>query len=507
MRLTLIFAACFHTCLLFAQPDISNTENRHIIILHTNDHHGHPFSFDYFYMKDVGGLAARATLINQVKSTHKNVLLLDAGDFNSGNIYSDYFDAIPDIVGYNYLGYDAVTIGNHEFDNDIPTLIEQINLADFSFISANVKIKKNRELIKPYIVKDISGISVAVIGLTLKESEDIGYPSIMKKVKIKDEIKIARKYVRKLEESVDLIVVLSHLGWYGNTHKGSYKLAREVKGIDIIIDGHTHTKMDSAQVVTHKNGKHKTIITTAWCNGLAVGKTDLWIKGDSISNYSFELLPVNLQQKVRKNDSMVVVYEKEQLVENEKLAKLLQPYNDTIETIFNKPIALIDSAIDFNSSNRNYNLKNLICESMMWYASSFEVDLSIVNMGCIRNTIPKGEVTLERIYSVLPFDNTLCILNIKGRELEKMMVHLNTMEKRGALPLFSDNIQFKLNESNQPEFKINGKKIIRKKNYRIVTTSYLAKGGDNYQFPNEKGFIDLSVYQREVLGKYLEKFY
>lgn len=509
MKKAFIILVCCIVCseILLAQPADSRG-TKHITILHTNDHHGHLFSFNQWFMRDVGGLPARAALINQIRSQNENVLLLDAGDINSGSIESDYFNAEADIVAYNYLNYDAVAMGNHEFDNELSVFLHQSKTALFPFLSANVHFKGSKDAIRPYVVKNVGGISVAIIGLTLKDAEIIGNPAVMKKVRVKDEVRSAKKYVRKLRDTVDLIIVLSHLGIYDDTERGSINLAKQVDGIDLIIDGHSHTKLDTALVVKNKNSEHTTLVSSAWCNGLAVGRLDIWINKENISKHSFALLPVNLQKKVAFDNGVRIEYMAEKIEPDQKLLEILRPYKDSTGKLFKKTIVRVDSAMNFNTENKKYNLKSIISNSMLWNSRDYKTDFSLVNQGCIRNTLDQGAVTLEKIYSVLPFNNTLYVVHLSGVELRKMLeIAFNQSEKKGASPLFSDNVQFEIVNGDLTNFTIDGREINEHKTYKIVTTSYIANGGDNYLIPHKKENVDLSIYQRDVLSMYLQNNY
>ena len=152
------------------------SQTHHLVILHTNDTHGHPVKFFQYPAPDVGGLPARATAVTVIREENRNVLLLDAGDLNTGRPESNLFKARPDIQGYNYIGYDAMVLGNHEFDNPLDVLREQRALATFPFISANIRTKGGDYLADPFIIKEFDGLKVAVFGLTTKETEVIGNP-------------------------------------------------------------------------------------------------------------------------------------------------------------------------------------------------------------------------------------------------------------------------------------------------------------------------------------------
>ena len=244
----------------------TTVEDQTLVILHTNDFHGHPLKFSYNQVPDVGGLPAIAAFVEQVRVKHKNVLLLDAGDLNTGAPESNLFKAVPDIIGYNYIGYDAMALGNHEFDHPISILRKQERLAKFPFLSANVRTKGGARLVRPYTIKRFPNLSVGIFGLTLKETERIGNPEHVRDLVIEDEVKSARKMVKALRDRVDVLIALVHMGIWDDNARGSRRLAASVKGIDLIIDGHTHTDLTEPLFV------NKIPIVQSWKWGLKVGQ-------------------------------------------------------------------------------------------------------------------------------------------------------------------------------------------------------------------------------------------
>ena len=236
----------------------------HLVVLHTNDTHGHPVKFFHYPAPDVGGLPARATLIRQIRKENRHVLVLDAGDVNTGRAESNFFKAKPDIEGYNFIEYDALVLGNHEFDNSIDILKGQMRLARFPFLCANIKTKDGGHLARRYIIRDFGGFKVAVFGLTTKETEIIGNPEHIKDLVFEDEVGVAVKLVPELEKEADIIIGLVHMGIYPSVKRGSKRLASEVRGIDLIVDRHTHTRLDSPILVTKFGSDHKTLIVQAW---------------------------------------------------------------------------------------------------------------------------------------------------------------------------------------------------------------------------------------------------
>ncbi|MDH3951771.1 MAG: metallophosphoesterase, partial [Deltaproteobacteria bacterium] len=256
----------------------SGSPVHHLVVLHTNDTHGHPVKFFKDPAPDVGGLGARATIVKRIRGQSKNVLVLDAGDINTGRPESNLFKARPDIEGYNYIGYDAMAIGNHEFDNALGVLREQMKLADFPFLSANVRTKQGELLTLPYIIKEFDGFKVAIFGLTTKETEFVAHQENIRSLVFQDEVEVAKQLVPELRKQADVVIALAHMGTYNSTELGSKRLASEVNGIDLIVDGHSHTKLDAPIVMTDPESGHKTLIVQAWKWGLVLGRVDLFIK-------------------------------------------------------------------------------------------------------------------------------------------------------------------------------------------------------------------------------------
>lgn len=267
-----------------------------LVILHTNDFHGHPLKFYNYPAPDVGGLPAIATLVDDVRRAYDHVLVLDAGDLNTGRPESNFFKAEPDIIGYNHVGYDAMVLGNHEFDHSLEDLAWQQDLAEFPFISANVKKQDGSYLTDPYIIKEFEGVRVGIFGLTTKETEVVGNPDFIQGLVFDDEVETARQMVAELEDRTDVIVALVHLGIYSSPDKGSRRVASEVDGIDLIIDGHTHTQLDEP---IYENG---TPIVQAWHWGLTVGKAEIRVKDREIIDFAWQPVPINLKERVKKED-------------------------------------------------------------------------------------------------------------------------------------------------------------------------------------------------------------
>jgi 5'-nucleotidase len=264
-------------------PSFIGKQQRHITILHTNDTHSHiePFKATNSRNPNRGGVARRATLIEQIRKENQNTLLLDAGDIFQGTPYFNYFGGELEFKLMSMLKYDLATIGNHDFDNSIDGLFAQMPNAKFDFVSANYDFK-NTVLdthIKPYkiIIKD--DIKIGIFGLGV-ELEGLVSKKMYKETGYLDPIEITQDITRKLkdEEKCDLIICLSHLGYYykNNPNKISdLNLAKATKDIDLIIGGHTHTFLPKPTIVKNIEDKNL-LVNQVGAYGIYLGRVDFY---------------------------------------------------------------------------------------------------------------------------------------------------------------------------------------------------------------------------------------
>jgi 5'-nucleotidase/UDP-sugar diphosphatase len=501
-KLSTVFLMILVIIITFANTGITASELPELVILHTNDTHGHPLKFFENPAPDVGGLPARATLIQQIRSRYRNVLLLDAGDFNTGRPESNFFKAEPDILGYNYLGYDAVALGNHEFDNPLETLKEQIKLAEFPFLAANVKNNAGKNIAKPYIIKKFNGFKVAVFGLTTKTSEYVASPANIEDLIFEDEVETARKLVPQLRKKADIVIALAHLGIDPTDDSGSRRLAKMVPGIDLIVDGHSHTYLNEPLYV------NRTPIVQTKCWGLYLGKGVMTISAKKVTGFKWELIPVNLKEKVKQPDgSTELRYIGTEINEDQRLLELLQPYAAKVDGILSEVIGTAEALFpQGNVRKEETALGNLIADSMLWQTKNLNTDFAIQNGGGIRADLPAGTITKKTIYEILPFDNTVVVVSIKGSDLLPLFDFMATTPGKGAFPQVSEGTSFTINTitGKCEDILINGAPIDPDRIYRIATNSFLAVGGDGYQaFEKAVDCYDTSVFQMDACIEYL----
>ncbi|MEW6666967.1 MAG: 5'-nucleotidase C-terminal domain-containing protein [Thermodesulfobacteriota bacterium] len=480
-----------------------------LVVLHTNDTHGHPLKFNHDSVPGVGGLPARATLVREIRGAEPNVLLLDAGDLNTGRAESNLFYAKPDIEGYNYIGYDAMALGNHEFDNPVSVLQDQMRLANFSFLSANVLTRKGRYLARPYAIKSFPGFRVAVFGLTLRETPGIVNPEHVKDLRFLDEVEVAKTLVPRLRREADLVIALTHLGIYDHPDKGSRRLASRVAGIDLIVDGHSHTYLDSPILVTNPSG-HSTPIVQAWKWGLVVGRLDLRMERGKIADFQYRNIPVNLKRAEKTKDGETVYRAVDREISEDKgLLALLQPYESEIESRFSEIIGYAQAPFPSKDLVRSETaIGNLVADSLRWYGRAKDADFAVQNGGGIRSDIPEGPVAVKAIYDLLPFDNTAVLVELMGSDVQRLFDYTATVPAgRGAFPQVSGEVRVTMDPRSRrcEKVLIRGKPLDPKKVYRVVTNSFLARGGDGYRvFLSARKTYDYGTPQQAVLIEYIK---
>ncbi|MDC1432101.1 metallophosphatase [Polaribacter sp.] len=258
-------------------------KRKHITILHTNDTHSRiePFETSHHRYANKGGVARRATLVERIRTENANTLLLDAGDIFQGTPYFNYFGGELEFKLMSMLKYDVATIGNHDFDNSIEGLYKQLPNANFDFVAANYNFK-NTVLdthIKPYkiILKD--GVKIGIFGLGI-QLEGLVDPKMYKETEYLDPLEIAQDMSRilKEDEQCDLVICLSHLGYFykrNPTKISDLNLAKNTKNIDLIIGGHTHTFLPKPTIVRN-NADKNVLVNQVGAYGVNLGRVDFY---------------------------------------------------------------------------------------------------------------------------------------------------------------------------------------------------------------------------------------
>ncbi|MGI9279616.1 MAG: bifunctional UDP-sugar hydrolase/5'-nucleotidase UshA [Endozoicomonas sp.] len=464
-----------------------------LTILHTNDHHGR------FWKNEQGewGMAARKTLIDQIRTEVEaeggEVLLLSGGDINSGVPESDLQSAVPDIEGMNLMGYDAMVVGNHEFDNPMKVLHQQENLANFPFLSANTyDASTGRPLFDAFRLMDVGNMTVAVVGLTTQDTRKIGNPDNVSRIDFKNPLRIARRLVPKIQEQVDVVIALTHLGYFpeqqsANAPPGDIELATEVRGIDMIIGAHSRTALYQPEVVNN------TWIMQAGENGKYLGRADFTLKDGQLTLEKYELIPINHKNQTPR------------IEEDPEMLNLLAPYQKKGQELTMKASGVVDQRFEGERKeirSRPTNLGVLVASSMM---KKTYADFAVINSGSIRASLPSGPVSYRDILTVKPYNNFLAYANMTGREVRKYLQKVvNLPAKTGAFAQFA-GLEMTIKGNNVSNIKIQGRPLRNNRKYRMAVNDFLAAGGDGYPvLEKHPGYVVTGYGTAEVLRWFIK---
>jgi 5'-nucleotidase len=273
---------------LFTSPKL-NSGTKKITILHTNDTHSHIEPLSGGRNDGKGGVARRAAVVKRVRAENPNTILLDCGDIFQGTPYFNFYGGELEIKLMSMMGYDAATIGNHDFDNGVEGLYKQLPHAQFDFVISNYDLKNTildgHTLPYKIIVKDGIRIGLMGVGIELKGLVD---PKMYKETVYNDPVTVAQDLAKTLryEQHCDIIICMSHLGYsYRDDKISDLKLARLTSGIDLIIGGHTHTFLDKPIVVKNAAG-NDVMVNQVGCYGINLGRIDFTLEQGAVSKTS-----------------------------------------------------------------------------------------------------------------------------------------------------------------------------------------------------------------------------
>ncbi|QUG76827.1 bifunctional UDP-sugar hydrolase/5'-nucleotidase [Erwinia sp. E602] len=497
-------------------------------VLHTNDHHGRFWNNE----RDEYGLAAQKTMMDQIRmevQAHGGAtLILSGGDINTGVPESDLQDAEPDFRGMNLIGYDAMAIGNHEFDNPLSVLRQQQKWAKFPLLSANIYEKSTgKRLFQPYALFNRMGLKIAVIGLTTDDTAKIGNPENFTDIVFHKPADEAKKVVEALrqKEKPDVIIAATHMGHYDNGNHGSnapgdVEMARALPAgyLDMIVGGHSQDPVCMAKenvkqadyvpgtpcVPDRQNG---TWIVQAHEWGKYIGRADFTFRNGKLSLEHYELVPINLRHKVTNADgSTTWVNYTPEIAKNPAMMKLLTPFQKKGEAQLGVKIGSTDGRLEGDRSKVRFvqtNMARLILEGQIERTNA---DFAAMSGGGVRDSIDEGNITYKDVLKVQPFGNTLVYVEMTGREVEQYLaVVANKQVDSGAYAQFA-RVSLVADGKGVSEVKINGEPLQADKTYRMATLSFNATGGDGWPAVDKQpsyvntGFVDAEVLKQYIAG-------
>ena len=461
--------------LLTAGVFASSAEN--LVILTTNDTHSN-IDFDN---NGRGGILPRKAIIDSVRKAEKNVILVDAGDMVQGTLYFKYFKGDVEYPIFNMMDYDIRILGNHEFDNGLEELAKYWKDVKATCLSANYDFSKTpaRGLFKPYVIKKVGKKKIGFFGINV-DPESLISKENYEGMKYYDAIETANKTAAMLrdKEKCDLVVAVTHIGYEAIPGKASdMEMARRSKDIDIIIGGHSHTFVDPATPeatpywINNAVGK-PVLVTQTGKYGRNVGYINIDLDDIKDRKFDYEYIPVT-------DRFSPDAYDK-------NIERFLAPFKHAVDSVNSNIVAW--SLQDMSNSGRTGAYPNWtadfgldfgrhIADSIRSAKGDFpQIDLSIMNVGGIRQPMKKGAVTEGQILSTFPFSNHMTIIEIKGKDI---IDALKIATAKGGEAV-SANIRVVTDgKGNLQKVIIDGEEMNPEKMYTLATIDYVANGNDD----------------------------
>lgn len=461
-----------------------------LTILHTNDTHGHllPFTYPEGISPDteaaavpskanIGGVARRATLIQRLREQLQPypVLVIDAGDYMDGTPFSLEYQGEADVAAMNACGYDFATLGNHEFSNPLETVLRLVRMGRFQTVSANLRYADTGEpLVPPYVITQIGELRVALFGLVITDTQN--YRGARGRVSVPDPFEVARQLVPQLRQQADLVILISHLGY-----RDDERLAREVPGIDVIVGGHSHTRLAQPRFVEWQQkapvNLGGTIIVQAHQWGGELGRLDLlfWRNIDTnrleLVGYRGQLIPITAD-----------------IPEHPEARRVVERYWKPIMRKYGRIVG--EATDDFVQRGDDYAHYYLVGDAVR---ATFGVDFDLQNMFGIRIELARGPISYYDLARMMPFGNTVVRFEISGRDLKRLLI-----EQRPTV----SGIRYRLENRQLVEATINGQPIEDERIYKGTTNSYFA---DRYLKPLGISYADTGKVLLDVVADYIRK--
>ncbi len=430
-----------------------------LTILYTNDIHGYALPEPAPWVKSqpqpfVGGLAALEQAVTEERSKAAHHLLLDAGDVLTGQPASRF--TLRDvkggylIAGMNLLGYDAACLGNHEFDGGLSNLNAIVERSEFPWLAANLQDRRERPAqLGRYSIFERGGIRIGVIGLTTPELGQLIDPRMLRRIEVTDPATL-QPLIDEVRKKADLIALLTHIGVAGDK-----RLARKLQGIDLIIGGHTHTRLSPPIV---ENG---VIICQTGCYLRNLGVLELTIAANKITAH---------------NGRLRTLWHTDQTHASPKMTQLLSDLRKKVQALMADTLGEIKTAWT-RSRSSECNSGTFIAECMR---QAVGAQIGFINSGGIRSDVASGPITRAQLITVLPFSNKMVIFKLSGEQLQAVCRHnaqAQVVKDHGILQISGLSYRFRRQGEAEVELigvSVGGQRLDPKATYTIATNDYIA---------------------------------
>ncbi|WP_438351766.1 5'-nucleotidase C-terminal domain-containing protein [Paenibacillus sp. FA6] len=464
---------------------IANPDFKVITVFATSDIHSHLEPYKPANAnRNIGGLARMNKIINDTREIQPNTLLVDGGDapynMNIGNL----FEGRSSIDVMNAMNYDAMVLGNHDFDFPVDVMQSNAERATFPFLSANTLYQNEHpEFLEPYIIKEVDGVKIGIIGVTDDESHFYTHPKNVEGISFEDEFESTQETVDAIKDQTDVVIALAHL------HGDNPVLPTKVQGIDVEIGG-------GQDVVEFPQ-----IIEDTWL--ISPGKHAEVLNQMNLNILDGEMVGLNFAH----------IFLTENLEEDPVVANIIKDYNDQLGDKMKEIVGKTTVALDGERSTlrlKESNLGNAVADSLR---SMTGADIALQNGGGVRASIDAGDITLEEIYAALPFDNTVVMVEASGQTVWDALEHgVSWYPSAAGGFLQVSGLKYTFDASKEVgsrivEVTIDGKPIDKTKKYKVVANDFLTGGGDLFTMLKDetKLLSKTKSYLRDAFYEYLQK--
>jgi 5'-nucleotidase / UDP-sugar diphosphatase len=466
-------------------------EAKTLTILHVNDVHGRVEYQDAESREPSIGYPKLKTKVDEWKVANPNTLLLNAGDTVHGTVDINLSEGQAMVELMNMVGFDAMVPGNHDFNYGYKRLLELKEMADFPIIAANLEKEDGTVDFDGYVIKEMDGLNVGIFGIATEETKYKSHPDNTKGIEFADYIETSKEMVEKLEdEEVDVIVALVHVGIDGESDVTSVDIANAVDGIDVIVDGHSHSELPEGMMV----------------NDTLIAQAGSYVKNIGVVELKFE------DGKITDKNASFFTVEDAADVEVDKLVQakinLIMMKNDVIkkQVIGHTAVDLVGERGVVRTGEST--LGNLITDAMLEAAGA---DVALTNGGGIRASIAKGDITLGDAMTAFPFTNFLSNIEVTGADIMEALEHGvdSYPDAAGKFPHVAGMTYVfdpaKAAGERVTKVMIAGEGLELDKKYELVTNDFVAIGGDGYTMFDGKKIVAEGALLSDVLVEYLKE--
>lgn len=464
---------------------LTNPEFKIITIFATSDIHAHlePYLPSGAENK-IGSLAKMNQIIKETRKSQPNILLLDGGDAPYNTNIGNLTEGAATIEVMNEMKYDAMVLGNHDFDFPFEVLERNAQMAAFPFLSANTLYHNEQpDFLKSSVIKEVDGIRIGIVGVTDDQSHYYTHPKNVEGISFEEQFSATKKAIDEIQTETDIIIALAHL------HTNNEVLPTKVKGIDIELGG--------GQDVVNFPKK----IENTWL--ISPGKHAETLNQMNLQFLNGEMIGMNFAHIFMTNN----------LEEDPEVANIIQKHSQQISEKMKAVVG--ETLVDLDGERQTVRLKesnlgNAVADSLRELTGA---DIALQNGGSIRASINKGQITLEDIYAVLPFDNTVVMVEASGQTIWDALEHgVSSYPAAAGGFLQVSGLEYTFDASKEPgsriiEVTIQGKPIDKEKMYSVAANDFLTGGGDKFDMLKDqtKQLLKTKHFLRDAFTEYLSR--